>query len=159
VGRVVIGVDDPTVVAEVAAALARYEEALASNDVEVLVDLFWDSPQAIRFGPEGSFHGADEIAAFRRAGPAPHPSRRVDRRQITVFGRDAAVASVEYTRTSDGVRGQQSQTWVRTPQGWKVVLAHVSHRARTEPSGSGSRVGDGLASPDDDDRRRTTEDP
>jgi hypothetical protein len=36
------------------------------------------------------------------------------------------VANVEYVpRGSDRV-GRQSQTWMRTPDGWKIVSAHVS---------------------------------
>ena len=28
-----------------------------------------------------------------------------------------------------GKLGRQSQTWVRLPQGWRIVTAHVSHPA------------------------------
>jgi hypothetical protein len=40
----------PEVVAEVTAAFERYEQALVSNDVAVLNELFWQSP-AMRRSP------------------------------------------------------------------------------------------------------------
>ena len=55
----------PEIVAEVAAAFARYEAALTSNDVATLNALFWDSPHTIRYGVGENLYGADEIAAFR----------------------------------------------------------------------------------------------
>ena len=45
---------------------------------------------------------------------------------ITTYGRDFATASTEYRRKRSGRRGRQSQTWLRTPEGWRVVAAHVS---------------------------------
>ena len=45
---------------------------------------------------------------------------------ITTFGEDFAIADAEYSRP--GLRGvtRQSQTWVRMPEGWRIVSAHVS---------------------------------
>ena len=45
---------------------------------------------------------------------------------ITTYGRDFATASTEYRRKESGRRGRQSQTWLRTEDGWRVVAAHVS---------------------------------
>ena len=46
---------------------------------------------------------------------------------ITTYGRDAAVASTLFYRDCcRGKVGRQMQTWVRFPEGWKVVAAHVS---------------------------------
>jgi hypothetical protein len=53
--------------------------------------------------------------------------RRTDRTVITSYGRDMAVASTLFYRDSaPGKVGRQMQTWVRLPQGWKIVAAHVS---------------------------------
>jgi hypothetical protein len=53
--------------------------------------------------------------------------RRTDKTVITTYGRDAAVASTLFYRDSlPGKVGRQMQTWVRFPDGWKVVAAHVS---------------------------------
>jgi hypothetical protein len=45
---------------------------------------------------------------------------------ITTYGRDFATANVEFKRASSATTGRQSQTWVRTDEGWRVVAAHVS---------------------------------
>ena len=53
-------------------------------------------------------------------------TRALMRTVITTFGRDLATANTEFQRTESGRRGRQSQTWVRMPEGWRVVSAHVS---------------------------------
>jgi hypothetical protein len=46
---------------------------------------------------------------------------------ITTYGRDYAVASTLFHRVaSPGKVGRQMQTWVRFPDGWRVVAGHVS---------------------------------
>jgi hypothetical protein len=46
---------------------------------------------------------------------------------ITAYGRDTAVASTLFHRSSaPGKVGRQMQTWVRFPEGWRIVAAHVS---------------------------------
>jgi hypothetical protein len=44
------------------------------------------------------------------------------------FGRDFASITLEFERTltSGTVYGRQSQVWVRLPEGWRIVQAHVS---------------------------------
>lgn len=115
----------PGVVAEVAGAFARYEAALVSNDVAVLDELFWDSPHTIRYGIGEVLHGSDEIRAFRIGRPVAGLARTLERTVITTFGRDAATASTLFRR-APGRLGRQMQTWVRMPEGWRVVAAHVS---------------------------------
>lgn len=114
----------PEIVAEVTAAVARYERALMANDIAVLNEQFWASPHTIRYGPGELLYGHDEISRYRGARPAAGLERTVDRQVITTFGRDAATASVQFTR--GGRIGRQMQTWVRMPEGWRVVAAHVS---------------------------------
>ncbi|MGI4944379.1 MAG: oxalurate catabolism protein HpxZ [Janthinobacterium lividum] len=115
----------PDVVAEVTAAFAAYEAALVSNDVATLDALFWDSPHTIRYGMAEVLYGAGEIKAFRAARPAAGLARTLDRTVITTFGRDMATASTLFRR-APGKLGRQMQTWVRLPEGWRVVAAHVS---------------------------------
>ena len=49
---------------------------------------------------------------------------------ITTYGRDFATAMTEFQRDGQPAQfvktGRQSQTWVRMPEGWRVVAAHVS---------------------------------
>lgn len=115
----------PEVVTEVSAAFARYEHAVVNNDVAVLDELFWQSPHTIRYGATELLYGYDEIARFRAARPAAGLARRVERQVITTFGRDFATASIHFQR--NGRTGRQMQTWVRMPEGWRVVAAHVSN--------------------------------
>ena len=116
----------PEVLAEVEAAFARYEDALIHNKVEVLDELFWNSPHTIRYGIAESLYGREEILAFRRARPSAGLARTLARTVITSFGRDIATANTEFTREGLAKIGRQSQTWARLPEGWRVVSAHVS---------------------------------
>ena len=123
----------PDVLAEVSAAFARYEAALVSNDVATLDALFWDSPHTIRYGIGEVLHGADEVRAFRAARPSAGLARTLDRTVITTFGRDAATASTLFRR-APGKLGRQMQTWVRLPEGWRIVAAHVSLTDEPSPA-------------------------
>lgn len=116
----------PDVLAEVTAAFQRYETALVTNDVATLDALFWDSPHTIRYGATENLYGYEAIAAFRAARPAQDLARTLSHTTITTYGHDFATANTEYERISSGKRGRQSQTWLRTPVGWRVVSAHVS---------------------------------
>ncbi len=116
----------PAVLAEVEAAFAEYERALVTNDVPVLDRLFWDSPHTLRYGAGENLYGYDAIRAFRQGRPAVNLEREITARAITTFGRDFAVANVEFRRAGSERTGRQSQTWARLPEGWRVVSAHVS---------------------------------
>ena len=120
-------IDRPEVVAEVTAAFNRYEQALVSNDVAVLNAMFRDDPRTIRYGGAENLYGHREIAAFRAARAPAGLERTLSRTMITTYGRDMAIASTLFHRpTSPGKVGRQMQTWVRFPDGWFVVAAHVS---------------------------------
>ena len=120
-------IDLPEVVAEVKAAFERYERALVSNDVPVLDELFHDDPRTVRYGATEILYGYDEIRSFRAARSPVAFGRKLSRTIITTFGRDFAVASTLYERPSaPGKIGRQTQTWVKFPEGWRVVVGHVS---------------------------------
>lgn len=116
----------PDVVAEVQQQFDRYEQALVGNDVAVLDELFWDSPHTLRYGATENLYGYDAICAFRAARPAQGLARALLTTVITTYGRDFATANVEFQRDGSLRTGRQSQTWMRTPDGWRVVAAHVS---------------------------------
>ena len=115
----------PEVVAEVTAAFMRYEEALNANDVAVLNELFRKAPYTLRYGIGEELYGHDQIAAFRSA-RIPPGRRATSNRVITTFGRDFATASTEFRRPGQATTGRQQQSWVRFPEGWRIVAAHVS---------------------------------
>lgn len=111
---------------EVTAAFNRYEAALNSNDVGVLNELFLESPDTIRYGPAEVLYGHAEIAAYRSARDPSDALRELIRVEITAWSDDFATANCEYRRVKTGRHGRQSQTWMRTPAGWRVIAAHVS---------------------------------
>jgi len=120
-------IDLPDVLAEVTAQFARYETALVSNDVAVLDELFRNDSRTLRYGVGENLYGYEAIMGFRAARSPIGLGRQTDKTVITTYGRDAAVASTLFYRDSlPGKVGRQMQTWVRFPDGWKVVAAHVS---------------------------------
>ncbi len=116
----------PDVHAEVSAVFARYEDALVLNKTDVLDELFWPSAMTVRYGVAENLVGIDAIRAFRLARPSKGLARSLQDTVITTYGRDFATAMTEFRRESTAKVGRQSQTWVRLPEGWRVVAAHVS---------------------------------
>jgi hypothetical protein len=120
-------IDLPDVLAEVTAQFARYEAALVSNDVAVLDELFRADKRSLRYGVGENLYGHDAIMAFRAARSPIGLGRKTAKTLITSYGRDTAVASTLFYRESlPGKVGRQMQTWVRFPEGWRIVAAHVS---------------------------------
>jgi Protein of unknown function (DUF3225) len=120
-------IDIPDVKAEVEAAFQVYERALVTNDVAVLDALFLNSDRTIRYGIGENLYGYGAIAAFRAGRPSVGLQRSLERTVITTYGRDMATAWTLFRRPSaTGKVGRQSQVWMRTPDGWRVVAAHVS---------------------------------
>jgi ketosteroid isomerase-like protein len=120
-------IDLPEVVAQVQAAFDRYEQALVANDVAALDALFHDDARTIRYGGTENLYGFHEIEAFRAARSPVGLARTLSKTVITTYGRDCAVASTLFRRTSTpGKIGRQMQTWIRFAAGWRVVAAHVS---------------------------------
>jgi hypothetical protein len=118
--------NDPAVLTEVTTAFQYYEKALNDNDVATLTALFWKSPLTIRFGIGENLYGHDAITAFRHARPNIDLRRTLANTVITTYGDDFATANTELIKRDTGRRGRQSQTWMRTEAGWRVVSAHVS---------------------------------
>lgn len=121
-------INDAEVHAELSALYPEYEKALVENDVNTLTRLFWNSEYAMRFGVGENLYGTDEIEAFRKARPSAGLARKVTRLDVVTFGRDFGSVTLEFERETAQklVRGRQSQTWVRLPEGWRIVAAHVS---------------------------------
>ena len=117
---------DATARAEIEAAFARYEAALMANDVASLDAMFLPSPETVRYGIGENLYGFEAIAAFRRGRAGGSPQRTVLRSTVATFGRDVATTNLEFRRDESGQIGRQSQTWLRTPTGWRIIAAHVS---------------------------------
>src|SRR3954466_2885436 len=128
-------IDLPDVLAEVTAQFERYEKALVSNDVAALDELFHGDKRTIRYGVAENLYGHQEIMAFRAARSPVGLQRRTARTVITTYGRDTGVASTLFYRDHLAAKvGRQMQTWIRFPEGWRIVAAHVSIIAEPEIS-------------------------
>jgi hypothetical protein len=121
-----IEINIPEVVAEVERAFQRYERALVANDIAELDALFWKSPHTLRYGVTENLYGYDAIAAFRMNRPAINLARNLMNTVITTYGRDFGAANSEFRRIGATATGRQSQVWLRTEAGWRIVAAHVS---------------------------------
>ena len=120
-------IDLPDVVEQVRTAFARYEHALVSNDVATLNEFFRNDARTIRYGMAENLYGHAEIAAFRSGRAPVGLARSLSRTVITTYGRTFAVASTLFERSNNpGKIGRQMQTWVKFPEGWRIVAAHVS---------------------------------
>jgi hypothetical protein len=114
----------PDVVDEVKAVFEQYETALIANDISTLDQLFWQSSHTIRYGIAENLYGYEEIANFRRLRQPTAMERELRHTTVTTYGQDLATVNTEFHRP--GQAGRQSQTWMRTEAGWRVVSAHVS---------------------------------
>lgn len=124
----------PEVVAEVTAAFNRYEAALNTNDVAILDASFWQSPHTLRYGIGEQLYGHAEIAAFRSGrDPAAVVGRDLLKLWVVTYGRDYGTANCEFRRHGQTRIGRQSHTWLRTPEGWRIVAAHVSFLGEATP--------------------------
>ncbi|MGZ3160069.1 MAG: oxalurate catabolism protein HpxZ [Burkholderiaceae bacterium] len=119
-------INRPDIVAEIAAVFERYEDALVNNKVAILDELFWDTPHTLRYGVGENLYGYSMIQEFRASRPAQNLQRTILRTVITTYGNDFATTNIEFARVGSDRIGRQSQTWLRTPHGWRVVAAHVS---------------------------------
>ncbi len=123
-------INDPDILRDVTAAFYEYERALMEDDVAALDALFHQAPETVRYGVGEVLYGFEEIAAFRRS-RGGSPQRKLGRVAIATYGDALATANAEFFREGSTKRGRQSQTWVKFPDGWKVVSAHVSLEGST----------------------------
>jgi amidase len=118
-------------------AFARYEDALMSGDVDVLDELFEDSPETVRSDGGSTLVGHGHIAAFRAGRPAA-PRRRLERVHVQDVSADVhrnpvvTVLVAESVRP-DGSTGVQTQVWRRAEGRWTVMTAHVSSAPPAPP--------------------------
>lgn len=121
-----IEINHPETLETVTAAFYRYEQALISNDIDVLDELFWRSEYTIRYGAGENLYGYAAIQHFRQARSSNGLDRRLQNTVITTFGKNMACCSTEFISKSSEKIGRQQQTWVRMTEGWRIVAAQVS---------------------------------
>ncbi len=132
-------IDLDHVVREVTGLFDEYEAALVAGDEPTMARLFWASPLVLRFGTADAQSGHEELSAWRAArGPLP-PGRTLSGTRVVAFGEDTAVATTTFTYPGRAMLGRQTQVWIRMPEGWRIVSAHVSEIP--EPPGEGTEAG------------------
>lgn len=119
-------INRPAVVADVRAAFERYEAALVAGDVGTLNELFWDSPSSVRFGIADRQRGAAEIHDWRRRHGGVPAGRRLRNTDVLTVDGSTAVVTTLLDYPNRPTEGRQTQIWVRFPEGWRIVSAHVS---------------------------------
>ena len=120
-------INTPKVLAEVQAVFEQYEQAVVHNDVAVLDELFWNNPLTLRYGVAENLYGFNSIQSFR-ASRSKGIQRALNNTVITSYGEDFATANTEFQSAGSSRNGRQSQTWIKTSDGWRIVSAHVSWR-------------------------------
>jgi hypothetical protein len=118
-------INHPQTLAEVTREFNRYQQAIIDNEVAVLDELFWKNALTLRYGVGENLYGHAEIAAYRGTRDAASVARLLGKTIVTTYGRDAATTNCEFTRGNR--KGRQSQSWIRMPDGWRIVAAHVSY--------------------------------
>ncbi|MEO7580599.1 MAG: oxalurate catabolism protein HpxZ [Massilia sp.] len=116
----------PHVVAQLRAEFEAYEEALVRHDVARLDGYFWYHPHTVRYGVAENLYGGYMIRSYRMACAPVSPERRIDRVVVTTFGDQFGTVAAEFSAPDSDANGRQLQTWVKFPEGWRVVSAHVS---------------------------------
>lgn len=106
-----------------------YESALMAGDATAMDSWFAADPRTTRFGIGEEHWGADEIRRWRHGAPSVPAGRRLSETRVDLWGDDLAVVTTLFAYPSSGAIGRQSQTWLRTLEGWRIVHAHVSERA------------------------------
>ncbi len=128
-------------------AFWEYERALMSDDVPTLDRLFAAGPTTLRGDASGLLVGHDQISAFR-SGRGGAPQRRIVQTHVQTVDDDHALV-IAVTELERGGRGQQTQLWVRTADGWRVTAAHVAVPAPALDTRIWRLVGDPLVPPTD----------
>ena len=116
----------PDVLIDLDHAFNQYENALIQNNIPVLDKYFWDNPATVRYGIAENLYGGDDIRNYRRNCKPVHRGRKITQKNITSFGHNFGIVSVEFTSPDSEQTGRQMQAWVLFPEGWKIVAAHVS---------------------------------
>ena len=94
----------------------------------MLDELFRTDPRTLRYGIGENLYGYDAIMAFRAARSPVGLMRkhRADRDHDLRPRHRGGLDAVLSRRRRRGKVGRQMQTWVRFPEGWRIVAAHVS---------------------------------
>ncbi|MDR7191091.1 uncharacterized membrane protein YoaK (UPF0700 family) [Microbacterium sp. BE35] len=105
----------------------RYERAVVENDLGVMDELFAEGDEPMRADAAGLLVGHSTISQFRRVrgGVA---QRSISAMQSRRLSSDAWVVSSVSDYAAGGM-GVQTQVWIRSRAGWRILAAHITPRA------------------------------
>ena len=115
----------PDVLIDLDLVFNQYEDALVRHDVTALDKFFWYDPKTVRYGVAENLYGGEAIRAYRMA-PGVSWATYYSQSDRRGFGRGFGAVSAEFTVPNSEQIGRQMQTWIRFPEGWRIVAAHVS---------------------------------
>ena len=114
---------------EVLACFTAYEQALSAGDLAAMDAWFADDTRTVRFGIADEQRGAEEVRHWRGAAPRIPAGRRLSKTRVDLWTEDLAVVTTLFRYPSAVSVGRQTQTWLRTAVGWRIIQAHVSTRS------------------------------
>ncbi len=114
--------------ADLRACFDAYEAALVAGDVPAMNEWFVDQPHLVRFGVADEQWGADAVRAWRATAPSVPAGRTLSATDVAMWAPDVAVVTTLFHYPDSTQLGRQSQTWLRTDHGWRIIHAHVSQR-------------------------------
>lgn len=127
----------PEVVREVKEQWTRYNQALGRGDVDTLKSYYYNSPNTVRFGRNSQEHffSHEELTSFTGRLPINQPVgiRILDKVQVNTIGQDMGNTNALFhvdvnadASMSPGRVHRQTHTWIRTTEGWKIMVSHAS---------------------------------
>lgn len=128
-------------------AFWEHEHAVRADDAAALRRLYALGTTTVRGDADGLLVGHDQISVLHSgsAGVAAGP-RRIVQTHVQTIGRDHALV-IAVIEPESGGRGQQTQLWARTPDGWRITAAHLADPAPALDTRVWRLVGDPLVPP------------
>lgn len=111
---------------DLSTAFWRYERAVVENDLGVMDELFAEGDEPMRADAAGILVGHSTISQFRRLRGGVS-ERSLSAMQSRKLSSEAWVVSAVSDYDTGG-KGVQTQVWIRTPAGWRILAAHVTPR-------------------------------
>jgi ketosteroid isomerase-like protein len=123
---------------EVTAAALRRAAALAAGDEAALRRLMHPRLQWTTF--RGEVLGYEDYIAGNTRGNLRWRAQRLDDVTVVVVGDTAILSAAVTDEVTRGGREQSfrlrlTQTWVRTPEGWRCLAGHAGPQGRHVPEG------------------------
>jgi ketosteroid isomerase-like protein len=112
----------------VLACFTAYEEALSAGDVVAMDSWFAEETRTIRFGIADEQWGAEEVRHWRAVAPRVPAGRSLSKTRVDLWADNLALVTTLFRYPASVSDGRQSQIWLRTDAGWRIIHAHVSER-------------------------------